>query len=623
VVSLSIDVGDVLTDLSPLRAFPHLRSLSIKSSPRQSWLTDLSPLAGLPLEDLLLHRVQASDLAPLKGMPLKSLDLLDMPVTDLTPLAGMPLRSLTLFHISAADLSPLEGMKLTTLTLKYTRVSDLTPLQGMPLTELYLMRSHVSDLSPLAGMPLETLDLSANWSVSDLTPLKGMPLKTLGCNVTAVSDLSPLEGMPLKSLNIHGTRVLDLSPLAGIKLTRLFFAQTRVSDLSPLTGMPLTELNFTQTDVSDLSPLKGMPLKALNCSHTRVSDLSPLKGMPLESLRFSAVSEENLQIVRGIESLKQINDKLAAEFWKETETRGEQPPATEPADDASTTSPNEQAEQTREELRRRNPDFQGVITYLVEGGQVVRWSIVDGALPDLSPLLALEHLKELNYAAFDPERDAPVVRQLTSLEKINDDSAASYRLAYPANKPPRGVSDEWLATLAKLPVKSRVGVVMEKLQELNPNFDGKHWFREGDMFLRIESMAVTDLSPLKALPELRQLVCSGLFGKRTWLADLSPLSGIPLTRLECANTRVADLAPLKGMPLENLILAGTPVADLGPLAGMPLTKLHVNWHAGRGSGTRGRCKVAVPELRQHQDRRSRAAERDAAGRTLLLWDADL
>lgn len=231
VTGLSIDVGDVLTDLSPLQALGHLQSLSIKSWPQKSWLMDLSPLADLPLSDLLLHRLQVTDLTPLKGMPLTSLDLLDMPVVNLTPLEGLPLSSLKLLH--------------------------------MP----------VEDLAPLAGMPL--VDLQIGWSaVTDLAPLKGIPLQTISCQYTQVSDLVPLE------------------------------------------GMSLTGLNCSMTRVADLSPLKGMPVTALKFPDTRVSDLSPIKDMPLEILWIPDVSAENIDIVRGIKSLKTINGKPAAEFLK-------------------------------------------------------------------------------------------------------------------------------------------------------------------------------------------------------------------------------------------------------------------------------------------------------------------
>jgi len=245
--------------------------------------------------------------------------------------------------------------------------------------------------------------------------------------------------------------------------------------------------------------------------------------------------------------------------------------------EAAQPSASDLAEKVRQELRKSNPDFDGAITFLIEGEHVTKWSIVGETLADLSPLLALEHLKQLNYLAFDPERDAPVLSRMTSLEKINDESAASYRLAYPVGKPPRGVSDQWLQAVADLPLKARTAAVVEKLQELNPNFDGKYIAHGSpeDWYLTFDPRAVTDLSPLKALPELRQLVCYVRFPNRTWLSDLSPLSGIPLTRLECDRARITDLSPLKDMPLATLHLASTPVEDLSPLEGVPLTNLNL------------------------------------------------
>ena len=45
------------------------------------------------------------------------------------------------------------------------------------------------------------------------------------------------------------------------------------------------------------------------------------------------------------------------------------------------------------------------------------------------------------------------------------------------------------------------------------------------------------------------------------------------TYLHIDFTRVSDLTPLKGMPLTKLACGSTPVADLSPLAGMPLEVL--------------------------------------------------
>jgi len=67
-------------------------------------------------------------------------------------------------------------------------------------------------------------------------------------------------------------------------------------------------------------------------------------------------------------------------------------------------------------------------------------------------------------------------------------------------------------------------------------------------------------------------------GGCTEVTDLSPLEGMPLTRLTLGNSsggvKVKDLRPLTGMPLTSLNLSRCGhISDLTPLQGMPLTKL--------------------------------------------------
>jgi hypothetical protein len=166
-----------VTDISPVRAFQRLRTLSC-GGPAKSMLSDLSPLKGMPLVLLGCDWTPVSDLSPLKGMPL------------------------TYLHISCtriSDLSPLKGMPLTHLFCQGVPVADLSPLHGMALKHLDCGGTKVSDLSPLKGMPLAVLDFPGT-RTADLSPLKGMPLACLVCSDTPVSDLLPLEGMNLESI---------------------------------------------------------------------------------------------------------------------------------------------------------------------------------------------------------------------------------------------------------------------------------------------------------------------------------------------------------------------------------------------------------------------------------------
>ncbi|HKB39354.1 MAG TPA: hypothetical protein VKD72_23150 [Gemmataceae bacterium] len=94
---------------------------------------------------------------------------------------------------------------------------------------------------------------------------------------------------------------------------------TRIADLSPLKGMNLKELDVSDTPVSGLSPLAGMPLTQLSLRGAKVTDLSPLKGMPLKVLRCDFQRERDVALLRSLTTLEQINDKPAADFWKEVD----------------------------------------------------------------------------------------------------------------------------------------------------------------------------------------------------------------------------------------------------------------------------------------------------------------
>jgi hypothetical protein len=84
--------------------------------------------------------------------------------------------------------------------------------------------------------------------------------------------------------------------------------------------MPLTKLEVVSTNVSDLSPLQEMPLTVFNCwENPQLSDASPLKSLPLKELSCDSNLYQDAQNIRAIKTLEKINDKPAADFWKEAE----------------------------------------------------------------------------------------------------------------------------------------------------------------------------------------------------------------------------------------------------------------------------------------------------------------
>jgi Leucine-rich repeat (LRR) protein len=151
------------------------------------------------------------------------------------------------------------------------------------------------------------------------------------------------------------------------------------------------------------------------------------------------------------------------------------------------------------------------------------------------------------------------------------------RPAVPGRAPAAGAgaeSDEaWARRVAALPAEDQARAVAARLRERNPGFDGrvKPRIQDGVVTeLELTTDAVTDLSPVRVLPGLLRLACTGSEPGKGRLTDLGPLSGLPLIVLDCGSNPVADLEPLRHTPLIFLGIAGTQVRDLAPVEGMPL-----------------------------------------------------
>ena len=135
---------------------------------------------------------------------------------------------------------------------------------------------------------------------------------------------------------------------------------------------------------------------------------------------------------------------------------------------------------------------------------------------------------------------------------------------------------KWLKKVTVLPAEQQVEAVAQKLQELNPEFDGKvNPTIENGVVVGLEFLTdkVTDITPIRALKDLKTLKCCGTPSAKRMLSDLSPLNGMKLTELFFWHTKVADLSPLQGMPLTHLDFWNSLVFDLTPLKDMKLTGL--------------------------------------------------
>jgi len=457
----------------------------------------------------------------IEGGVVTILNLVTDQVTDISPVRALP--GLTQLYCSGSSLgqgrlvslSPLQGLSLAVLHCGNSPMNDLSALRGLPLVELSLHGTSVSDLSPLRGMKLIQLNCANARQIDDLSPLQGMPLNHLVLQATSVSDLSPLTGMPLDRLNMHGASfVSDLTPLQGMKLSYLSCYVTQVTDLTPLKDMPLTELYTYGSHVADYSILKGMPLKILGLNFRRQRDA---------------------ELLRTLTSLETINEKPAAEFWKEVDERQASiKPITTFSDpgfqkweqDVAALTAEEQVKVVSQKLVELNPSFDGRVTPHIHEGVAWRLEFVTDQVTDISPVRAIQGLKELSCSG--SESGVGKLHDLSPLQGLPI-----------TNLMCRNTEVDDLSPLRGMPLTS----------------------------FNLQNLAVTDLTPLQGMP-LTTLFCDGCD-----LSDISPLKGMPLIHLQLGYNHVADLSPLKGMPITFLYLDGTCVTDLSPLKDMPLTHL--------------------------------------------------
>ncbi len=147
-------------------------------------------LTGLPISHLFLASTRIHDLTPLKGMLLRRLSMVFVkgPI-DLSPLRGMPLEQLLADGVELSDLSALAGMKLTVF---HGRIDDFKSLHGMPLEDLALQTSVLTSLNEFTGCPIQNLRITCP-VLTDISATRTMRLKRADLSeCQALRDFTPL-----------------------------------------------------------------------------------------------------------------------------------------------------------------------------------------------------------------------------------------------------------------------------------------------------------------------------------------------------------------------------------------------------------------------------------------------
>lgn len=207
-------------------------------------------------------------------------------ISDLSPLAELPLEYLSLTGNQVSDLSPLAGLtELQVLNLGENPVRTAEGVAQLPmLREVILEATGVTSVAAFAGSDIQYLNVRTTW-VTDYTPLETCPsltrLVTGSMPEGAAETLAELTG--LEELRLYSTPSLDLTLFAEFQnLREVDFFGSTVSHPEALVGLSsLRNVNLGETGVRDLSFLSSMQaLTDLDLRENPLTDLTPLLECP-------------------------------------------------------------------------------------------------------------------------------------------------------------------------------------------------------------------------------------------------------------------------------------------------------------------------------------------------------
>jgi eukaryotic-like serine/threonine-protein kinase len=314
----------------------------------------------------------------------------------------------------------------------------------------------------------------------------------------------------------------------GGRVVEYHFFTDEVTDISPVRALPELEILVCRGSAPsrgrlvDLSPVRTLrSLVYLDCSANQIQDLQPLKGLALRELVVWANPVSDISAVRTLPlTMFDIDYTYVSDLTP------------------------------------------------LRGMPLMRLQVKARYIADLSPLEGLP-LMEIK-CDFRPYRFAQTLRRISTLRTINEKPAGEFWKEHDTRQ---AALDEWIARTTALSAEQQVEQVTAKFQELNPEFKDRIYptIEEGKIVkLMVFVNKVTDISPVRALTELKYLTVRSGNSERAQFFDLDPIRDLKLEYLECGGTSVAELTALAGSSIRVLSCWGTWVQDLAPLKGLPI-----------------------------------------------------
>ena len=133
------------------------------------------------------------------------------------------------------------------------------------------------------------------------------------------------------------------------------------------------------------------------------------------------------------------------------------------------------------------------------------------------------------------------------------------------------LGDNALARQLDASADGRLRIYRQRLEQAWPGSGaGLTLEKDGSYALSLNGRQLADLTPLAGMPISRL----ELIGSK--VLDINVLTEMPLVKLHLVDTRLRGLNPLKGKRLPHLTIAKSEVTDLSPLKDMPLIQLDLS-----------------------------------------------
>jgi formylglycine-generating enzyme required for sulfatase activity len=228
----------------------------------------------------------------------------------------------------------------------------------------------------------------------------------------------------------------------------------------------------------------------------------------------------------------------------------------------------EQAEEVRKELMRRNPGFDGKVEHKIEGGVVTELRIVTDKVTDIAPIRVWGALRVLDFSGTWTGEPHGLLADLTPLKGMNLAGLTHLNLSNTK------VTDAGLATF-----KNCKNLTHLELRCTRVSDAGLVHFQDCKALtqLMLVNTKVSDMG-LASFKDCKDLQELDLWGTKVTDAGLIHFKDCKALRwlvLEYTQVSDAGLAHFKGVPLRLLRIDNTGITDLTPLQGMPLEEIRL------------------------------------------------